>query len=306
MSRTSANLLLLLAGALWGLGFIAQSTAMESLGPVTFVGMRFALAALCVFPWMLRENKGQMPLTSRDKGLMFIIGLLMFAGLATQQIALVDIPVSNSGFLTALYVVLTPLFALFLFKDTVHWSIWPAVVLSLLGVWLLSGGTAIRLSQGEWLTILCAAFWALQMCLVSRSVSKLNRPVLVAFYQFSCCAVFGLVIGLSLEPISWDGLKATMPEIIYGGTISGSFCFTILIIAQKYTGASIAALLLSSEALFAALFAALILSERLTPIQIFGAALIFAAVLLVQFLPTLLAQWQKRSDATLPQKHPNP
>lgn len=300
MSRTGANLLLLLAGALWGLGFIAQSTAMDSLGPLTFVGMRFGLAALCIIPWMLRENKGKMPLSKNDKALMLIIGLLMFGGLATQQIALVDIPVSNSGFLTALYVVLTPLFALFLFKDIVHWSIWPAVALSLMGVWLLSGGTAISLSRGEWLTILCAAFWALQMCLVSRSVNKLNRPVLVAFCQFSCCAVFGLALGLPLEPITWAGLKETLPEIIYGGTISGSFCFTILIIAQKYTGASIAALLLSTEALFAAIFAALILSERLTPPQIFGATLIFAAVLLVQFLPNLLQQRQKRLAAKSP------
>lgn len=293
MSRTSANLMLLLAGALWGLGFIAQSTAMDTLGPITFVGMRFALAALCVLPWVFRENRGKAPLTGRDKGLMFIIGLLMFGGLATQQIALVDIPVSNSGFLTALYVVLTPLFALFFFGDDVHWSIWPAVVLSLLGVWLLSGGTAINLNKGELLTILCAAFWALQMCLVSRSVGKLNRPVLVAFCQFACCAVFGMALGLPLEPITWDGLKSTLPEIIYGGTVSGGFCFTILIIAQKYTGASIAALLLSTEALFAALFAALILSERLSPAQIFGASLIFCAVLLVQFLPSLLAQWKK-------------
>lgn len=296
MSQTSANFLLLLAGALWGLGFIAQSTAMDSLGPLTFVGFRFALAALCVLPWMLHENKGKVPLSRQDKGLMFIIGLLMFGGLATQQIALVELPVSNSGFLTALYVVFTPLFALFFFRDTVHWSIWPAVVLSLLGIWLLSGGTAIQnLSTGEWLTILCAAFWALQMCLVSRSVGKLNRPILVAFVQFSCCALFGTIWGLSIEPITWEGLKATLPEIIYGGTVSGGFCFTILIIAQKYTGASIASLLLSTEALFAALFATLILSERLSAIQIIGAVLIFAAVLLVQFLPNLLKQHKKRA-----------
>lgn len=290
MSRTSANLLLLLAGALWGLGFIAQSTAMGSLGPVTFVGMRFVLATLCVLPLVLRENKGKPPLTPNDLAMMVLIGLLMFAGLAVQQIALVDIPVSNSGFLTALYVVLTPLLALFLFREGVHWSVWPAVALSLTGIWLLSGGGQINLSSGEWLTILCAFFWSLQMCLVSRSVVQLGRPILVAFVQFCCCSVFGLGIGLTFEPITLTGLQDALPEIIYAGTISGGFCFTILVIAQRYTGSSAAALLLSTEALFAAIFAYFILSERLTPPQIFGASLIFAAVLLVQFLPEIYKQ----------------
>lgn len=296
MSRTSANLLLLLAGALWGLGFIAQATAMDSLGPVTFVGMRFVLATLCVLPLMLRENKGKAPLTRQDLAMMVLIGSLMFAGLATQQIALVDIPVSNSGFLTALYVVLTPLLALFLFRESVHWSIWPAVVLSLTGIWLLSGGGNMSLSTGEWLTILCAVFWSLQMCLVSRSVVKLGRPILVAFVQFCCCALFGLSLGLTFEPITMAGFQETLPEIIYAGTISGGFCFTILIIAQRYTGSSAAALLLSTEALFAAIFAYLILSERLTGPQIFGASLIFIAVLLVQFLPEL---YKRRRKMTL-------
>ena len=117
MSRLTANSLLLLAGFVWGLGFVAQETAMDDIGPFQFVGLRFLLAALVVAPFAFSEMRkvrqtGEQPhLSGRDWLLMILIGCVFFAGMALQQIGLLATTVTNAGMLTGLYVVLVPLIA---------------------------------------------------------------------------------------------------------------------------------------------------------------------------------------------------
>ncbi|PSM18571.1 DMT family transporter [Nitratireductor sp. StC3] len=289
MSRSVANLVLLLAGALWGMGFVAQSTAMDALGPFLFVGLRFLVATLAMLPFALRERAAaETALAPADRRAFGLIGILLFGGMASQQAGLLTTTVTNSGFLTGLYVVMVPFLVVVLYRQWPHPVVWPAAFAALAGIWLLSGGALAGLTVGDWLTILCALFWALQMIFIARHAAGSGRPITLAVTQFAVCAGLGLATALALEPIRLAGIVAAAPEILYAGIFSGGIAFTLQAVGQRYTTASQAAIFLSSESVFAALFGAIFLGERLPATGLVGCALIFFAILAVEILPPLL------------------
>lgn len=286
MSRLTANGLLLTAAFIWGTAFVAQQTAMADMGPFFFTGIRFVLAGIVVLPYMLRERRRVARRLDRTSlWLMLAVGAAFFLGGVLQQIALKTTTVTNAGFLTGLYVVMVPIIIWVLFRDLPHWSIWPAAALSLAGTWLLGGGAAVSLSPGDWLLIACAFFWAMHVALLGYTAARTGRPMAVAFFQFAFAALFGMGIGLAIEPISWAALRGAGVEILYAGLISGGIGFSLQVIGQRHTPPAHAAILLSAEALFAALAGGLLLGDRLPVSGWLGCALIFAAILAVQLLP---------------------
>ncbi len=291
MSRLSANLLLLLAGAIWGMGFVAQQTAMETLGPYSFVAFRFLVASIVVAPFAYLENarpKVTLPALRPVHGLQFIaIGLCLFAGMAAQQVGLQTITVTNSGFLTGLYVVFTPFLAVLLFRQWPHFIVWPATLIALLGIFLLSGGDLSQLQQGDLLTVLGAAFWALQVVLIGRFVGQSQRPLTLSFTQFVVTAVLAAVVAVSIETVTLANVVSALPEILYAGVFATGLAFSLQVIGQRYTSAPQAAIFLSSESLFAALFGAVFLSERIGWIGLSGCLLIFFAMVLIDVIPEL-------------------
>jgi len=193
MSRTKANLLLLLAGAMWGMGFVAQSTAMADVGPLLFIGLRFLAATAAVLPFAMRESRmARAPLQPADWRAFLFIGALLFGGMTAQQFGLLTTSVTNSGFLTGLYVVMVPLFGVALFREWPHPIVWPSAFAAFLGIWMLSGGAVGALTVGDWLTVLCAAVWALQVIMIARHAAHTGRPVTLAVTQFAVCAICGL------------------------------------------------------------------------------------------------------------------
>jgi len=291
MTRIQANLLLLLAGAMWGMGFVAQATAMTTISPFLFIGLRFTLATLAVLPFAVHEaRQAEAALTPRNWLAFIWVGLMMLGAIATQQTGLLSTTVTNSGFLTGLYVVMTPLFGVILFRNWPHPVIWPGTLTALAGIWFLSGGAIDQLTPGDWLTVLAAAFCALQVTFIARAAAGTGRPVTLAVTQFAICAVVGLSVALLTEPINWDAVRTSLPEIIYAGIFSGGIAFTLQVIGQRYTTAPQAAIFLSSEALFAALFGAWILGERLPASGFLGCGFIFAAILAVELAPALFAR----------------
>jgi drug/metabolite transporter (DMT)-like permease len=290
MTRTQANLVLLLAGAMWGMGFVAQSTAMQAIGPLLFIGLRFAVATVAMAPFAFREGVGAERRVDSHEWLAFaMIGLLLFAGMAAQQIGLLTTTVTNSGFLTGLYVVMVPFIGVLLFRQWPHPLVWPAALSALLGIWLLAGGSIGAFTIGDWLTILCALIWALQVIYTGRYAVVSGRPVTLAVTQFAVCGAVALLLALFLEPVVWTAIRAAMPEILYAGVIAGGAAFTLQAVGQRYTTAPQAAIFLSTEAVFAALFGAIFLDERLPLEGLAGCALILAAILLVELGPALLA-----------------
>lgn len=294
MSRLQANLCLLLAGAIWGGGFVAQSTAMKSLGPFWFIGLRFLVATVAVAPFAWREaGKASRPLSNRDLLAFTAIGTALFAGAVTQQIGLLTTSVTNSGFLTGLYVVMVPILTVVILRRAPHWIVWPAAFMALLGIFLLSGGALGSLSTGDLLTIVCAFCWAIQVFLIGIFAAESGRPLLLSAWQFGVTGVCALVVGIVLEPISLSAILNAGGEILYAGIFSSGLAFTLQVVGQRYTTAPQAAIFLSSEALFAAAFGAALLGETITPLGYLGCGIIFLAMIIVEIVPQILSRRQQ-------------
>jgi drug/metabolite transporter (DMT)-like permease len=291
MTRIQANIVLLAAGAMWGMGFVAQSTAMEAIGPFLFIGLRFTVAAVSMLPFAMREARRQRKALEPANWRSFVlIGLMLFGGMSAQQVGLMTTTVTNSGFLTGLYVIMVPIFAVVLFRQRPHPVIWPGALLALAGIWLLSGGELTSFTAGDWLTVLCAAFWALQLILIARHGNQTGRPVTMAVTQFAVCGALGLLIAVTFETLDWSAVRIAAPQILYTGIFSGGIAFTLQAVGQRYTSAPQAAIFLASEAVFAALFGMWLLGERLPPAGFLGCGLIFSAILAVEVLPALGAR----------------
>lgn len=291
MTRVQANLILLLAAAIWGGGFVAQSTAMQNIGPYWFVGLRFGIAAIAVLPFALLEARKMksMP-TSKEFSGFGMVGLALLGGAITQQIGLVTTTVTNTSFLTGLYVIFVPVFAVILYRRFPHWIVWPGALMMMGGIFLLSGGTLSKLNTGDMFSIICAVFWALQITLAGKFVTISNRPLALSFTQFATCSILCSLMAVFMEPLSIEAITGAWREIVYVGLVSSGLAFVLQVIGQRYTTAPQAAIFLSTEALFGALFAATLLGETLSGIGYIGCALIFITILLVELVPEFTRQ----------------
>lgn len=289
MSRISANLLLMLVALIWGSAFVAQSQGMVHVGPMTFTGVRFLIGTLVVVPLMLREwrqlrGQGRVP-QRRDGYQIAGLGGLLLLGAALQQIGMINTPVTNAGFLTALYVPLVPLLGWLLWRHWPHWSVWPAALACLIGAYLLSGAQLLSIGRGDGWIIASIVPWALHVLLVGRVAHRLSAPFLVAGGQFAVCGVLALLWAALWEPMSWAGLQGAAWSLAYTGVFSVGVAFTAQVVAQRYAHATDAAIVLSAETLFAALFGFLLMGDRLDSAGLAGCALIFVSMMGVQLLP---------------------
>ena len=289
MPRTTANLLLLFAGLIWGGGFIAQETAMQDIGPFLFVASRFILASMAVLPfaiWEFRKQGRDYPLTGQHWIGIFSVACVFFTTMMLQQIGLLATSVTNAGMLTGLYVVLVPVIAFVFLREAQPAIVWPGALVAFLGIWLLGGGGFERLTWGDWVMVLAAIFAALHVIAVGRTVTSSGRPIAVATVQFALTGAMGLAgfaitraIDWTYEPaISMQTMVSAAPEILYAGLVAGALAFTIMAVCQQFTIASDAAILLSSESLFAALGGAILLGERLDVLGYAGCGLMFFAI----------------------------
>lgn len=288
MSRPLALACLLLATAIWGFAFIAQKTAMDVMGPLTFTGSRFLLGGLLVLPFALRENRrSPIPLTRRHWALIAFLSVNFFMGAILQQYGLMFTTVTNSGFLTGLYVLFVPVILLLVFREPPHRVVWLGVPMALIGLFLLNGARLDQFNTGDGLVIASAVFWALHVLLVGTLVAQTRRPIFISAISFLVAGTLGSLGAFAFETPTLAAMSAGWIEILYAGMLSTAVGFTLQAIGQQHVPPANAAIILSAESLFAALGGALILGERLETIGYVGVVLIFAAVLLTELLPAL-------------------
>ncbi len=291
MSRLQADGLLLLVALIWGSAFIAQHHGMSNVGPLLFTGIRFLLGAALVAPLAWREWRGlAQPLTRRDGTHIALLGLLMLAGVAMQQIGIVYTSVTNAGFLTALYVPLVPVLGWLALRQLPHPAVWPAGLACVAGAFLLSGAQDLTLNRGDAWVIASALPWAGHVLLVGRWADRMAAPFLVAYGQFLVCGVLALLGAWGTEEIRWAGIQAAAVPILYAGLVSVGIGYTAQVVAQQRAPAADAAILLSTEILFAAIFGYLLLGERLVASGLAGCGLILASLLAVQLAPLLASR----------------
>jgi drug/metabolite transporter (DMT)-like permease len=282
MTRIRADLLLLACAAIWGFAFLFQKSAMAHIGPLTFVAARGLLAALILAPLAMIEHRKSkieiskpLLLTGVFAGSAFVIGSFL------QQAGLKTASVTNTAFLTALYVVATPFISYAFTQKIISPLIWSAVGLSFAGTWLLGGGTLGGLRVGDWLVAASAFFWALHLVIASFA-APMGRSVLFSVIQFLVVGFAALIGALLFETITLETLRAAAPDILYVGVLSTALTFTILTFALRATSPTEAAIIVMTETLFAAFGAWLFLNEKLTLISWLGCVAILAAALIVQ------------------------
>ncbi|MFT4730111.1 MAG: drug/metabolite transporter (DMT)-like permease [Granulosicoccus sp.] len=278
--RRRADLLVLLAALIWGVAFYFQKTAMSHIGPLLFIGLRGSLAALALLPLAYIEQKKS---TQSLKGLIpiaFLGGFIFFVAGSIQQYGLISATVTNTGFLTAIYVVLTPFFYWLIKRQRPTPITWVAVLLAFVGVWGLSGGTLTDFSKGDLLVALSSIFWALLLITTGES-SKWARPLTYTCLQFAVVGLLGIFSAHVFETIEVQAIKQSAVSIIYVGLLSTAFTFALMALALKHIPAPRASVLLSTETLFAAAAGYILLGERLSLIAWAGAILILAAVLVL-------------------------
>jgi len=285
LSVFNSELLLLLAAIIWGFAFVAQKAGMDSIGPMAYNGIRFLLGSATLLPviWYYnKKNKISTPLKNKTNiwfaGL--VSGLVLFIAATIQQIGIVYTTAGNAGFITTMYVILVPVFGLFL-KQKVNLQTWIAAVIALIGLYFLSVSEEFTIVIGDALVLGSALFWAAQVLLASYYAPKVNIIKLAAI-QFAITGALSLLISFLTETYSLQNIYDAAIPILYGGILSVGLAFTLQLIGQKNVIPSHAAIILSTESLFAAIGGWLILSEQLTTIQIMGAALMLTGVILSQ------------------------
>jgi drug/metabolite transporter (DMT)-like permease len=289
MSRLRADLLLLLAAFLWGTTFVAQKMAAADIGPFLFVGSRFLISAVILAPFAywerLRRRKSVTASVKTLKKHLAALYAVFLAGVAAQQFAMQTTSVTNAGFLTGLYVLLTPFAAWLILRERPSSISWVAAVLCLLGVFLLGDGSLSRLTPGDWLAIFGAAMFAAHTVLITLIVVKSRAPLTLAFQQYTACALFGLLCAALFETVELSLIMTVLPEVLYAAVMSGAIAYTLQIVSQQHTPPSDAAVILSGEALFAALAGAWLMGDRLSWMGWTGCGLILFAILAVQLAP---------------------
>jgi len=299
MTRIQANLLLLLTAMLWGSTFVVQQVATGGLGAIMYTSCRFFMGGLVVLPiayiQFKRKQKSPYRVTGKDWLGMTATGLALCTAAILQQVGIFHTTVSNAGFLTALYVPLVPLIAFVLLKTSVHWSVWPSSIGCLIGTYIMTGAQSVNLSPGDLWVISSALFWAIHVLLVGAMATRTQAPLVVAAVQFFVCAAAGLIAAIVIERPSLANFEGAYFGIFYGGILSVGTAFTLQVVAQRYSTAPDAAILLSSETVFAALAGYIFLGERLSSLQVFGAGLIFSGIIAVQLLPLYRPRQHGRS-----------
>jgi drug/metabolite transporter (DMT)-like permease len=304
MSRLRADLLLVLVALIWGFAFVAQKDALAYIGPFTFVAARFAISTIIVFPLAVRERRRAQtrpvqlftPATTPE---LLLLCLAFFIAVTLQQVGLVQTSVTNAGFLTGLYVVFVPVICWAVYRQKPPLLIFPAAALSVLGVWLLSGGGAqnhIQINRGDLLVLLCALAFAWQITLIGRIMRRSPAPFRLSCLQYGAVTLLALVAALATEHPDLKSVLAASYPIIYAGVLSGGVAYTLQTVAQQYTPSSNSAIIMSAEAVFAAFAGALLTSDHLSPAGWTGCGFILSAILLVEFGPRLAGRFTKMKN----------
>ncbi len=284
--RLQGSVFLLLATVIWGNAFVAQSVGMDHIGPFTFQAIRCGLAVLVLIPMAFLFDG--YPITEslkrwRNPKLWkagVLCGGALFIATSLQQIGLIDTNAGKAGFLTALYIVLVPLFGIFIGKKPPICAIL-SVGLAVAGLYCLSCVGVSQISPGDLCLIGCAAAFAVQILCVDRFAGVVDA------LRLNCVQALTVTV-LSIpfmwlgESVSWTGIWICRGPLAFAGILSMGLAYSFQIHGQKLLEPTSASLIMSLESVFAVLGGCLLLREAMTGWEIIGCGLVFLAVILSQ------------------------
>ncbi len=288
------SLLLLITATIWGMAFVSQQAGMDYMGPLTFTGSRNIIGSLVLIPVILiiraktpKAERAPLPVKTTIIG-GICCGCALTAGSLFQQYGLTMTTVGKGGFITTLYIIITPILGLF-FKRKAPKAVWVSVALAVVGMYLLCvSGEGFSISTGD-LLVLAGSFAFAVHILVIDKFSPLTDGVVLSCIQFFVCGVIGTVGAFVFEQPAWEQLVSGAIPVLYAGVLSCGVGYTLQIVGQKGLNPTAAALILSLESVVATIsgyiaykIGFLKTDQSMTPRQIIGCAIVFAAVILVQ------------------------
>lgn len=277
--------MLLAASFFWGTTFVAQILGMEGLGPYTYAAARFALGVLFMGAlWFLYRDKRA---EQRRAGTFrsgfragIPVGLAMFVGVTLQQVALLYTTAGKTAFITTVYIVLVPLAAVLL-GQCVRAVQWGGAVLAFAGVYFLSAHGETTINTGDLLVLICSFFWMAQILLIDRYARAVDA-IELCFMQMIVCTIGSAVLAAIYESFAWSDIWGAAVPILYAGLFSCGVAYTCQILGQAYVEPTQAAILMSTEAIFAAVAGWIVLGETMSGVQLLGCALLLGGALMAQ------------------------
>ena len=293
-------ILLSLAAAIWGFGFIAARWTLVSFDSFWATALRFLLAGVLSLPFLIYKRS----FTRKNNILMksaissvFLLGTLLF-----QTLGLSYTTVAKSGFITTLYSLLIPLLTMIFAKKRYRSSFWMLIVLALVGMAFMCNLEISDLNRGDFLTLLCAFSAAFHIMYIGKVAAHIDSPIEFNFLQNVFVALFSLLLALffkgqvSLSPLL-NFESPTVIGLLYLDIISSMISFSIQVVAQKKIPSHIAGLIFLMESPFAAVFGYFVLKESLNPMNIAGALLVMLSVILVPVLGREVTTPKKPSES---------
>ena len=284
-------LALILVTAIWGVTFVQVKDAVEIYPLFAFLAVRYAIAT-----GALALVGGRRVLALGRSGFLAgaVLGVLLGLGIGLQTAGLERTTVSSTGFITGLYVVLTPLFGLLLFRTRVGLEVWAGVVLAIAGLALLSG-VPVGSPGGDLLVLISTGAQALQIVMVERYASRYDAIALVLVQMGACFAGF-LAIALALGHLEVPHGRTVWGALLVTGVFASALAYLIQVWAQRRISAARIAIVFSLETVFAVLFGYWLADDRLGLLGWGGCAVILAGIAVAE--PTtgaLLRRWSPES-----------
>lgn len=298
------SLLLFLAAFIWGVAFVAQSNAMEYVQPFTFMSVRNIIGGLFLIPCIMflkkigaieesEVTKSEMTEVDKlpawmkkmgiDKNLLtggIVCGVILCVAGNLQQFGILYTSVGKSGFLTAIYIILVPVFGIFL-KRKAGIKVWISVLIALAGLYLLCVTEKLTIVPADFMLLGCAAVFSFHILAVDHFVQKCDG-VKLSCIQFLVCGILSGVCMFLFEQPNMNAILAAWLPIAYAGFLSSGVAYTLQVVGQKGTNPTVASLILSLESVFSALAGWVLLHQILSTKEMVGCGLVFLAIVLAQ------------------------
>ena len=292
-TQVKNSLLLLLTATIWGVAFVAQSVSMDHVGPFTFNAVRSVIGGLvlipCIFFLNHRKAVPKEPVSPQQQmeqtGTLILggvcCGILLALASSFQQMGIQYTTVGRAGFITACYIVIVPLLGHFFLKKKCGASIWIAVALALIGLYLLCITDGFSVGKGDLLVMVCSLLFSLHILVIDYFSPKVDG-VKMSCIQFFVCGFLCAIPAIFTEHIVFADILAAWAPILYAGVMSCGVAYTLQIIGQKDMNPTVASLILSLESCISVLAGWILLNQKLSPRELLGCVLMFTAIILAQ------------------------
>ncbi len=278
----------LLAAIVWGFGFVAQVSGIESVPPIFYNGVRFILASIVLIPlFIILDRKTYKTTIINTIKYGSIAGIFLCIAASIQQFGLVlTSSAAKGGFFTSLYAIFISIGEFLIFKKKISKYVWISVFVSIVGLLLICLGsdgdiTNFTVTAGDLVLLLCAVAFAAHIIFIDKVIEKVS-PVLFSIVQFFTVGIISLIYSLIFEDPTLSAIKSAGIPILYGGVVSCGIGYTLQIFSQKSRTPILTGIMFSTESAFALLGGALILHERLNAVSILGCVLVLFSVVLSQ------------------------